>query len=258
MARIQTTDSPYVRRRTPEGEQVTADRWWATFFDDDYVTVWSAAGSFERTAEDADGIEHLLQSAPGNEVLDVACGFGRIAGQLHQRGYHVTGIDYSAEQLGLAQQRNPGPTYLQRDMREPPAGPYDAVLNIYSSFGYFADRRDDIAALHAWYAVLRPGGVLVMDLFHRDAVAYAFGGDDAVINHGPTRETGVTDWVAGRRTATITYGDISKTFRVRMYTATELVGDVQATGFTAVHVHGDLHGATRVSPATRLVIRATK
>ena len=127
---------------------MTAERWWETFFDDDYVTVWSAAGSFERTTEHTDGIEHLLQGASGNQVLDVACGFGRIAGQLQQRGYEVTGIDLSADQLHLAGQRNPGPTYLQRDMREPPAGPYDAVLNVYSSFGYFADRSDDIAALH--------------------------------------------------------------------------------------------------------------
>jgi len=237
---------------------MTAGRWWETFFDDDYVTVWSAAGSFEHTAEDADGIERLLQGAPGNQILDVACGFGRIAGQLHQRGYRVTGIDLSADQLRLAGQRNPGPTYLHRDMREPPAGPYDAVLNVYSSFGYFAHRSDDIAALHAWYAVLRPGGVLLMDLFHRDAVAHAFGSDDAVIERGPTRETGVTDWVAGHRTATITYGDISKTFRVRLYTATELVGELATAGFSAVDVYGDLHGTTRLSPATRLVIRATR
>lgn len=237
---------------------MTTERWWETFFDDDYVTIWSAAASFERTAEDAEGIEHLLQGVTGGQVLDVACGFGRIAGPLHQRGFQVTGIDASADQLRLARHRNPGPTYLQHDMREPPAGPYDAVLNVYSSFGYFADRSDDIAALHAWYAVLRPGGVLLMDLFHRDAAAHAFGGGDAVIERGPTRETGVTDWVTGYRTATITYGDISKTFRVRLYTPTELVDELQAVRFTTVDVYGDLRGTTRVSPATRLVIRATK
>lgn len=237
---------------------MTAGQWWENFFDDDYVDIWSAAGSFERTADDVNGLERLLQSAPGNDILDVACGFGRIAGVLHQRGYRVTGIDLSTAQLRLARQHNPGPTYLRRDMREPPDGPYDAVLNVYSSFGYFADRSDDIAALWAWYAVLQPGGVLIMDLFHRDAAAHAFGGDDAVIERGPTRETGVTDWVAGRRTATISYGDSSKTFQVRLYTATELVAELRAAGFAAEQVYGDLHGATRLSPTTRLVIRATK
>lgn len=237
---------------------MTAGQWWETFFDDAYVDMWSAAGAFERTAEHADGVEHLLRGAPGDEILDVACGFGRIAGLLHQRGYRVTGIDVSPVQLRLAQQHNPGPTYLRRDMREPPDGPFDAVLNVFSSFGYFADRGDDIAALRAWYAALRPGGVLVMDLFHRDAAAHAFGGDEAVIERGPTRETGVTDWVTGRRTATITHGNRSKTFQVRLYTATELVAELGAVGFTAVQVHGDLHATTRLSPTTRLVIRATK
>lgn len=236
---------------------MTAEQWWETFFDEDYVEIWSAAGAFAATGEDADGIEHLLRGAPGRDVLDVACGFGRIAGQLHERGYRVTGIDLSASQVRLAQQRNPGPTYLQRDMREPPTGPFDAVLNVYSSFGYFADRSDDVGALRAWYDVLRPGGVLIMDLFHRDAAARAFAGDDAVIERGPTRETGVTDWVTGLRTATITYGDTSKTFRVRLYTATELVTELARVGFTTIDVHGDLHATTRVSPTTRLVIRAT-
>lgn len=234
------------------------EQWWQSFFDETYVEVWSAAGAFTRTREHADGIEHLLDGAPGREILDVACGFGRIAGHLHERAYDVTGIDLSAVQVRLARERNPGPTYLQRDMREPPAGPFDAVLNVYSSFGYFADRGDDIAALHAWYAVLRPGGLLIMDLFHRDAAAHAFGGDDAVIERGPTRETGVTDWVTGRRTATITYGDVSKTFQVRLYTATELVTELETAGFGAIEVHGDLHASSQLSPTTRLVIRATK
>lgn len=237
---------------------MAAERWWETFFDEDYVAIWSAAGSFDRTADDADGIQRQLLGAPGTHVLDVACGFGRIAGQLHRRGYQVTGIDLSADQLRLAGHRNPGPTYLRRDMREPPAGPYDAVLNVYSSFGYFADHNDDIAALHAWYAVLRPGGILLMDLFHRDAVAHAFSGDDAVIERGPTREMGVTDWVTGYRTATVTDGEISKTFRVRLYTATELVGALQTAGFSTVDVYGDLHGTARLSPTTRMVIRATR
>lgn len=188
----------------------------------------------------------------------MACGFGRIAGRLHERGYRVTGIDLSTDQLRLAEQRDPGPTYLRCSMRDPPAGPYDAVLNVYSSFGYFADRRDDITALRAWHAVLRPGGVLLMDLFHRDAVAHAFGLDDAVVERGPTRETGRTDWVTGRRTATITHGAIVKTFHVRLYTATELVRELETAGFAAIEVYGDLHGTTRLSPATRLVVRATR
>jgi 2-polyprenyl-3-methyl-5-hydroxy-6-metoxy-1,4-benzoquinol methylase len=103
--------------------------WWETFFDEEYVQAWTVAGSFEGTADQVEAIERLLDAPPAAEILDVACGFGRIALPLHDRGYRLTGIDASASQLRLAQERNPGPHYLQRDMRRPPAGPYDAVIN---------------------------------------------------------------------------------------------------------------------------------
>lgn len=232
--------------------------WWRTFFDDDYVAAWSAAGAFEASAQQA---EDIAASLPGNgplEILDVPCGFGRIAARLHERGHVVTGLDLSAAQLRTARERNPGPLYIQGDMRSPPPGPYDAVLNLFSSFGYFAQRSDDLTALQAWFAVLRPGGVLIMDLMHRDGVAYALGRGQTPMHGGPVRETGVTDWVQGRRTATVRYAAISKTFNVWLYTATELVEALKATGFSNVHVSGDLRGTTPFSPATRLVLRAVK
>lgn len=249
-------NADYALRRRPWVSFAFMD-WWEAFFDEDYVEAWAAAGLFETTAEQAGAIERLVGSPPGGEILDVACGFGRIAKPLHDGGYRVTGIDISATQLRLAQERNPGPRYLQRDMRRPPPGPYDVVLNVFSSFGYFEERGDDIAALGAWFDVLRPGGVMLIDLMHRDRVAYLYP-DETPMEQGPVRETGHTNWVTGVRTATMTYRGISKTFRVRLYTATELVGELGRIGFSTVDVWGDFDGVTPLSPTTRLVIRATK
>ncbi|HEY8338245.1 MAG TPA: class I SAM-dependent methyltransferase [Egibacteraceae bacterium] len=234
-------------------------QWWEDFFDEDYVRAWTAAGAFEGSDATAAAIADLLAAAPGGEVLDVACGYGRIAGPLQQRGFRVTGIDASADQLRLAAQRNPGPTYLRRDMREPPPGPFDAVLNVFSSFGYFADRSDDRAALRAWQRVLRPGGLLLMELAHRDAVAHLYEGDDQVVETGGVRETGVTDWVSGVRTSTVTDGEMTKTFRVRLYTVTELVAELGAAGFRAVEARGGLGTSAPPTPLTRrLVLLATR
>lgn len=231
--------------------------WWESMFDEGYVEAWTAAGFFDRTVEQAHAIADLLDLPRGAAVLDVGCGFGRIAGPLAEHGYEVTGIDVSPVQLRLAEERNPGPRYLQRDMREPPSGPYGAVLNVFSSFGYFDHRQDDLAALHAWFQVLRPGGVLLMELMHRDRVAFAFQAE-APMNQGQVRETGITDWVAGTRTATVTYGDVSKTFHVRLYTATELVRELEAVGFAHTEVWGDLDATTPLSPETRLILRSVK
>ncbi|MBW3579331.1 MAG: methyltransferase domain-containing protein [Actinobacteria bacterium] len=232
--------------------------WWEDFFDENYVEVWGAAGSFDNTAEQVDAIEQILGLPPGSQILDVACGFGRIAGPLHERGYDVTGLDYSSTQLGLAQERYPGPQYVEGDMREPPQGPFDAVLNIFSSFGYFEERANDMAALAAWHAVLVPGGPLLMELMHRDRLANLFNPDAEPDEQGPIRENGTTDWVTGVRTATAISGDVSKTFRVRLYTATELVRELRSIGFTTVKVMGGLDPGAVFTPRTRLAIRAVK
>lgn len=202
-----------------------------------------------------DDVDALLGLQPCAEILDIPCGFGRVAGPLARRGYRVTGIDFSPQQLHLARQRNPGPTYIEADMRRPPAGPFDAAINLFSSFGYFDDRRDDAAALTAWASCLRPGGVLVMELMHRDRLAYLHG--QASDNQGGVSETGVTDWVTGERTASVTYGSITKSFRVRLYTVTEMVQLLHQAGFGHVDAYGTLRGG-EVSPETRLVLRAVK
>lgn len=229
--------------------------WWEGFFDEDYVRVWTASGSFTETDSLVEDVDALLGLPPGAEILDIACGFGRVAGPLARRGYRVTGIDFSPQQLQLAEQRNPGPTYLEADMRRPPPGPFDAAVNLFSSFGYFEDRRDDAAAVGAWARCLRPDGVLVMELMHRDRVAHLHGqphdGQRGVV------ETGETNWVTGVRTAKVTFGSIVKSFRVRLYTVTELVQLLEQSGFGHVDAYGTLRGG-EVTPETRLVLRAVK
>lgn len=226
--------------------------WWETFFDEDYTQAWSAAESLADTSELIDQIVTLLDLPPGAAVLDVGCGFGRIAGPLHHRGYGVTGIDIAPAQLQLAKEQHPGPVYVEADMRRP-HGVFDAVLNLYSTFGYFADPREDRAALDAWARSLRPGGVLLMDLTHRDQVAHAYGRDQA--RPSGVTETGHTDWVTGVSTTRLTYRDIVKIFRVRLYTVTELVSMIRASGFREVKAYGDLSGGP-LTPQTRLVLRA--
>lgn len=194
-------------------------------------------------------------SAPERPCSTLAVDSGRIAGPLAERGYEVTGIDTSEEQLVVARDRHPGPTYVRADMRQPPGGNFDAAINVFSSFGYFDDPADDVAAVEAWVQALRPGGVLVMELMHRDRLAALFG--QPVEHPGPVAEAGETDWVSGVRTATVTYAGIEKTFRVRLYTVTDLVNMLHHAGFARVDAYGGLQGGP-VTPHTRLALRAVK
>ena len=133
-----------------------------------------------RTALDVDGIEAVLaqHGAPNPaRIVDLGCGDGRIAVALSVRGHHVTGLDYSASMLAAARDRAAQfGTYVElveADMRaahEHVTG-VDVALSWFSSFGYFDETADDLAALESARATLAPGGVLLLEMQHRDRVA---------------------------------------------------------------------------------------
>ena len=228
--------------------------WWETFFDEAYTETWAADGAFDRTEDLVPSLVRFLDLPPGARILDAPCGFGRFAGRLHLAGYDVVGIDGSPDQIRLARQRHPGPDYLVADVREPPSGPYDAVLNLYSSIGYSTDPADDLAAFAAAHGVLAPGGVFVLETMHRDALAHLFGAE--IPRNDARKEEGWTDWRTGVRTSTVEIGGERREFRVRVYSATELVAMLEQAGFADIEVHGDFD-RTPLDPTTRLAIRAT-
>lgn len=125
--------------------------------------LWRPPAFLERWA-------NLLPSPDAGPVLDLACGSGRAAVWLAQRGYRVTGVDHLPGALDLARRlaASQGVTVdlLRTDLRDRtawPAGPWSVVL----CFRYL--QRDLLAALPAF---LSPGGVVMARTF-RDAPGFA-------------------------------------------------------------------------------------
>lgn len=121
----------------------------------------------------------VLQLPVGARVLDCPCGQGRHAHLLAEAGYAVDGVDLSEPLLKRARARGTGPTlrYTRADMRRLPArwtGRFDAVVNLFTSFGFFADPRDDQRVIAEFARVLRPGGMLVWHGGSRDGVTARF------------------------------------------------------------------------------------
>src|SRR5579884_3262275 len=139
--------------------------WWQSFFDDDYFHVWATTP--ERDQREADGIWQLLELAPGARVLDAPCGYGRLSRLLAERGADVVGVDQSAALLAHGEG---GVRYVHHDLRQPLAeSGFDAAINVFSSLGYGSEA-DDLAILRTLGGALKPGGRLLIETNHRDAL----------------------------------------------------------------------------------------
>lgn len=91
----------------------------------------------------------------------------------------MDGLDYSHELLAVARKRGSGPRlrYTRGDMRKMPARwtrRFDAVLNLFTSFGFFAHPAEDARVVTEFARVLKPGGVLVWHGGSRDGVMARF------------------------------------------------------------------------------------
>jgi SAM-dependent methyltransferase len=153
--------------------------WWKTYFDARYLLEYEPLFSLERDRREVGRLIELLGLPAGSRVLDVPCGQGRHAHLLAEAGFDVTGLDYSPHLLASARRRGTGPRlrYLRGDMRRMPArwtGRFDAVVNLFTSFGFFAEPADDRRVIAEFARVLAPGGLLVWHGADRDGVMARF------------------------------------------------------------------------------------
>lgn len=144
------------------------ENWFEEWFNSPYYHLLYA----NRSNTEADAfilnVHKLLALPPGSKILDLACGKGRHSRALAAQGYDVTGVDLSENSIREAKQMETGNLrFMVHDMRRPVAiNYYDAVLNLFTSFGYFTTQRDNIRTIDAVAAALRPNGIFLIDYFN--------------------------------------------------------------------------------------------
>lgn len=147
---------------------------WDEVFEEDYLYFYETLLTPERNDREAALLVRLLGLPEQAEVLDAPCGHGRIANRLARMGYRVTGLDKSRAFLERARREaaewGVQVDYVEGDIRRLPwTERFDAVINWFTSFGYFDDEENRLVLREA-HRALRPGGRLVLEMIARDRV----------------------------------------------------------------------------------------
>ncbi len=127
------------------------DRCWSQPFQD---WQWPAIDTLLLPGIPADGY-----------VLDLCCGVGKLARALRQRGFHVTGVDSSAEMLRYAARNAPSAEFVHAPAaRFSLSALVDAAVCTFDSVNHILSLAEVASAFACVRAVLRPGGHLVCDI----------------------------------------------------------------------------------------------
>jgi len=202
-------------------------------------------------------------------VLDLCCGPGRHAVALARRGFRVTGVDRTQFLLNKARQHarksRAKVEFVHSDMRDfvrPDS--FDLALSLFTSFGYFDNKDDDMMVLRNVHASLRRGGVFVMDLAGKEWLAKVFQPtnstrhpDGSVLIH--VHEI-FDDWTRIRNEWILLKGDKALRFKFHhtIYSGQELKDRLHQAGFAKVNLYGDFEAHPYGPEAPRLVAVARK
>jgi ubiquinone/menaquinone biosynthesis C-methylase UbiE len=216
-------------------------------FDEDYLYFYEELLTPERTAAEVELVLKLLELEPGLELLDLACGHGRIANPLAERGVRVTGLDATPYFLELARkdaaERGVDVEYVEGDMRSLPwTERFDRVLCWFTSFGYFGDEENRQVLAEA-FRVLRPGGLFGVELNNLLRLLQVYA-DETVTERGEDRMIDRHRFdIQTQRSLderTIIRGGKQRTFEfsVRMFTPAELRDWLLTAGFREAAAYG--------------------
>jgi len=148
-------------------ENSKSENWFASWFDTPYYHILYKERNYREAQIFMDNLTHYLNIPESGKVLDLACGKGRHSIYLNQLGFDVLGVDIATNSIEEASiNANEKLRFRVHDMREPLDEKFDAVFNLFTSFGYFENDIDHLKTLVAIKENLSEYGFAVLDFMN--------------------------------------------------------------------------------------------
>jgi len=147
------------------------EKWFASWFDTKYYHILYKDRDYNEAQVFMDNLTHYLNLPEEAKILDLACGKGRHSVYLNSLGYEVTGADLSENSIiEASKSENEKLHFKVHDMRDVCDSKYDAIFNLFTSFGYFESDDDNLITLKAIKHRLNEYGFACIDFMNVDFV----------------------------------------------------------------------------------------
>jgi len=245
-------------------EHPIEDDWYRHAFDKLYPIVYAHRSVTSARAE-AQFAAEVLGLRPGDRVLDLCCGNGRHMVHLIEQGARVIGLDYSPDLLGLARQAIGTAALVRGDMRRLPfRRAFDAVVNFFTSFGYFLAPEDNYDVLRGMSKALKPGGRLFLD--HMNAIQVARTLTPQSVRYSGDYIIRETRWIDGRLRRVNKTTEVLREGRVvhrasesvQLYSLEEFRALLARGGLRIERVFGDYAGTPFDDDSPRMIVVACR
>lgn len=230
--------------------------WFEAWFGEEYLELYPHRDE----AEAREAVALLRRTLPwpdGLRVLDVGCGAGRHARAFAEAGARCVGVDLSMTLLRLAR-RTARVAVVRADMRRLPIRPrsMDLAVNLFTSFGYFADDAQHRHALCEMVATVRPGGWFAIDFLNAVTVRRTLVPQETATAGDRLVEIQRELSPDGRYVTKRMRLDDGREFleRVRLFGPDEIGAMLDAAGVRVEHRFGDYGGAPLVAGAPRTIL----
>ncbi|NNE31112.1 MAG: methyltransferase domain-containing protein [Winogradskyella sp.] len=145
----------------------SAKQWYASWFDTPYYHILYKDRDYSEAQGFMDNLTNYLNLPEGGKILDLACGKGRHSVYLNSLGYKVIGADLSEQSIAHAKQfENETLNFKVHDMSKPYPDTFDAVFNLFTSFGYFEDENCNLETIKSIKSELSEYGFGVIDFMN--------------------------------------------------------------------------------------------